>query len=103
MLGFEIRLYEPSGRLITDTEAAINSLSPLVKNRIMAISRQRSQDDTSKFLPYELFIGGKEIGRLEIRFLPPKKENVFIQRSNRLLMLSLMALGGIAIILSVIF
>ncbi len=103
MLGFEMKLNDANGRLITDTEAAINSLSPLVKKRIAAISRQRLQEGNSKFLPYALFIGGKEIGRVEIRFLHPRKETVFISRSNRLLLFSLLALGGIAIFLSVIF
>ncbi len=103
MLGFEMRLYDADGRLITDTDAAINSLSPLVQKRIAAISRQRQQEAGSRFLPYDLFIGGKQIGRVEIRFLHPKKEAVFITRSNRLLLTSLLALGGLAILLSVIF
>ena len=103
MLGFELKLYDAGGRIVTDTEAAINSLSPLVRKRVLAISRQRSQEDSGRFLPYELFIGGKGIGTVEIRFIHPRKENVFITRSNRLLLLSLLVLGGFAILLSIVF
>ncbi|MDH4232502.1 MAG: HAMP domain-containing histidine kinase, partial [Nitrospirota bacterium] len=55
------------------------------------------------FTPYALFLGGKQIGHLEVRFLPPQKEKVFIRRSNRFLLISLLALGGIAVFLSIIF
>ncbi|WP_333654011.1 hypothetical protein [Dissulfurispira sp.] len=42
-------------------------------------------------------MGGKEIGLLEVRFLKPKKENIFIERSNRFLVISLFGLGGLAV------
>jgi two-component system sensor histidine kinase BaeS len=103
MLGFEIRLYDGTGNLVTDTQSAIATLSPLVKKRIMAISEQRTAREDSRFLPYALFLGGKEIGRLDVRFLHPKKSGVFIMRSNRFLLISLVALGGLAIVLSIIF
>ncbi len=102
MLGFDIKLYDTDGTLVMDTEGAVNTLSPLVKKRVMAISELRSVEN-NRFLPYALFLGGKEIGRLEVRFLRPLKETVFIGRSNRLLLISLMTLGGVAIFLSVIF
>ncbi len=103
MLGFEIRLYDGNGNLVTDTQSAIATLSPLVKKRIMAISEQRTAGENSRFLPYALFLGGKEIGRLDARFLHPKKSGVFIMRSNRFLLISLVALGGLAIVLSIVF
>ncbi|HEX8947604.1 MAG TPA: ATP-binding protein [Dissulfurispiraceae bacterium] len=107
MLGFDIRLYDKSGLFIMDTEEAINSLSPLVKKRITAISELRSRDPSSetadRYMPYPLFLGGTEIGRLEVKYLHPKKEAVFVERSNELLLLSLLVLGGIAILLSIVF
>jgi signal transduction histidine kinase len=103
MLGFDMKLYDEEGTLIMDTDRAIETLSPLVKKRIAAITELRSSDIAARFLPYALFLGGKEIGQLRVRFLPPKKETVFIRRSNRFLLISLFALGGLAVLLSIVF
>ncbi len=103
MLGLRMRLYDSQGALMIDTGSAIDSLSPLVKKRVMAVSEFAAGAKEGEFLPYALFLGGKEIGRLDVSFLPPKKETVFIRRSNRLLLISVLALGGFAIFLSVIF
>jgi two-component system sensor histidine kinase BaeS len=103
MLGFDVKLYDTKGTLIIDTESAIETLSPLVKKRVMAISESRTGRKSGKYVPYVLFLGGKEIGELKVKFLRPKKESLFIARSNRLLLISLVALGGIAILLSIIF
>jgi two-component system sensor histidine kinase BaeS len=103
MLGFDLKLYDSKGALVVDTQSAIDSLSPLVKKRVLAIAESRTGKESGKYVPYILFLGGSEIGRLEVKFLRPKKEAVFIERSNRLLLISLLALGGIAILLSVVF
>jgi two-component system sensor histidine kinase BaeS len=69
----------------------------------MAISGLRSRDTKGRVQPYTLFLGGKEIGRVELKFLKSKKELVFEKRSNKLLFLSLVAVGGAAIFLSIVF
>lgn len=102
MLGLEIKIRDMNGMVVMDTEKAINTLSPLVKRRVMTLSELRAERD-DRFFPYPLFLSGKEIGRLEVRFLRPRKENIFIERSNRLLLISLFALGGLAIFLSIVF
>jgi two-component system sensor histidine kinase BaeS len=103
MLGFEMKLYDNDGKLIIDTARAIDSLSPLIRKRVLAIAEHRYTSASGRFLPYLLFLGGMEIGRLEVRYLKPKKQEVFIRRSNGLLLFSLMTLGGVAILLSIIF
>jgi len=103
MMGFDVKLYDTNGMLIIDTKSAIETLSPLVKKRVMAISESRTGRGSGKYVPYILFLGGKEIGQLKVKFLRPKKESLFIERSNRLLLISLVALGGIAILLSIVF
>ena len=103
MLGFDMRLHDTDGNFIIDTEGAANTLSPLVRKRIEAISELRVRDTKDKYQPYALFYAGKEIGRVELKFLRSKKEMTFITRSNRLLFLTLLALGGFAVLLSVIF
>lgn len=103
MLGFEIRILDINGAVIMDTKKALNALSPLVRKRVIAISELKASKETVAFIPYPLFLKGKEIGSLEVRFLRPKKENIFIERSNRFLLFSLFGLGGLAVLLSIIF
>jgi two-component system sensor histidine kinase BaeS len=103
MMGLEIKLEDMNGTIVMDTERAIKRLSPLMQRRVMAISETRQSTEKDDFLPYPLFIGGKEIGRLEVRFLLPEKRFIFIERSNRFLLISLLAVGGLAILFSLIF
>jgi len=103
MLGFDMKLYDAGGGFIIDTESAVNILSPLVRKRIVAISDLRSKKSEGNFQPYTLFLGGKEIGRVELKFLRSRKELVFKRRSGKLLFLSMIALGGVAMLLSIIF
>lgn len=102
MLGLEIRIRDMDGMVVMDTEKAINTLSPQMKRRVMTLSELRAERD-DRFSPYPLFLGGKEIGSLDVGFIRPKKEAVFIKRSNRFLLISLLLLGGLTIALSVIF
>ena len=103
MLGFDMRLYDADGNFIIDTEGAANTLSPLLRKRIAAISELRVRGTRDTYQPYALFLAGKEIGRVELKFLRSRKEMTFLTRSNRLLFLTLLALGGFAVLLSVIF
>jgi two-component system sensor histidine kinase BaeS len=103
MLGIEMKLYDAGGNLIMDTAKAIDTLSPFVKKRVVAISERRVREGHTPFTPYALFLGGKQIGRLDVKFLSPQKEEVFVRRSNTFLLISLLALGGVAVFLSIIF
>ena len=103
MLGFHMRLYDKDGSLVIDTGQAVDSLSPLVKKRVAALSELRDTEDSARFVPYALFLGGNEIGQLEVSVLRPGKESLFIHRSNMMLLLSLLMLGGSAIFLSLVF
>ncbi len=103
MMGIEIKIKDMNDNVIMDTEKAIDKLSPLMQRRIMAISETKISTKAGDFLPYPLFLGGKEIGRLEVRFLIPEKEFIFIEKSNKFLFISLIAVGGSAILLSIFF
>ena len=103
MLGLEVRIKDVNDKVIMDSEKAMNSLSPLVKRRLNAISQNRSPETGNIFQPYPLFLAGKEIGSLEVRFLKPRKESIFIARSNTFLLISLLIVGVVAILLSVLF
>lgn len=103
MLGLEVRIKDVNDKVIMDSGKALNSLSPLVKRRLNAISQYRSPETGNIFQPYPLFLAGKEIGSLEVRFLKPRKESIFIARSNTFLLISLLIVGVVAILLSVLF
>ena len=103
MLGLEVRIKDVNDKVIMDSEKALNLLSPLVKRRLNAILQGRSPETGNIFQPYPLFLAGKEIGSLEVRFLKPRKESIFIARSNTFLLISLLIVGVTAILLSVLF
>ncbi len=103
MMGLDIRIHGHGDVLISDTEAAFNSLSPPVKERVLAFYNQRVQNAEGAYSSYPLAIAGDEFGRLEVRILPPAKEAVFIRRSNTFLLLSVVVMGGIALLLSIVF
>jgi two-component system sensor histidine kinase BaeS len=103
MMGMDLRLLDCEGRLLIDMEKALGSLPPLVQKRALVLAERWDMAEGEKRVPYALFLRGKQIGRLEVRFLSPRKESLFIRRSNEFLIVSLIALGGIALVLSVIF
>ncbi len=101
MMGIESRLYDVEGNLLMDTDRAIKRLPFYVQKRVLSIVGDREAIGT--FTPNSLSIGGAEIGRLEVRFHGPGKETQYIRSSNRFLLLSVVALGGVALILSFVF
>ena len=102
MSGFEVRLRDQEGKLVIDTDRAIETASPLLKRRLKALEQFSVPESTAAFVPYPLFLAGKQIGTLEVRQLRPIREDVFLERSNRFLILSVLILGGIAVLLSIL-
>ena len=102
MLGFDIRLKDPKGRLIMDTDTALASLPFSTKQRIEALSASRRAATVGTFTPYPLFSGDQEIGSLEVRFFAPGREALYVARSNSFLLWALAILGGIALVLSIV-
>ncbi len=103
MLGFDTRLMDKDGVVIMDTEQALKALSHNAVQRVQELSTLQSGETAGPFFQYPLFFKGEEIGKLEVRFLQPKREAVFIKRSNLFLFGALGVLGGLAVILSVVF
>jgi len=109
MLGYELKITDMNGRELMDTDKALGSLSPLMKRRIQAISGLpiERRSPIKELTAYPLFLGGRQIGLLGMRFIGLKddlgKEAIFIKRSNRFLIISLFGLGGLSIILGLIF
>ena len=103
MLGIEASLLDARGTPLMDMELALQGLAPLVKKRVLATMRSRDHDTGKEPVPYALFWGGERIGTLQVRFHPPQREALFISRTDRFLAVSLVLLGGVAVLLSVYF
>src|SRR5574340_1826650 len=56
MLGIEMKLFDTEGNLLMDTHTAIETLSPFIKKRVMAISERRGRDAVGPFTPYALYL-----------------------------------------------
>ena len=100
MLGFQIRVVDLDGRVVSDTERALASLSPLMRGRGPLL--QPGAAAQGDYVPYPLFLSGAQIGTLEVRRLGPREGAVFVERSNRFLLLSVLALGGAALVMSAV-
>jgi two-component system sensor histidine kinase BaeS len=55
------------------------------------------------FVSYPLFLGGKRIGILEVRFFPRDRAGLFTERSSRFLLIAFIMMGGLALVTSIIF
>jgi two-component system, OmpR family, sensor histidine kinase BaeS len=102
-LGFEMRLLDEHEKVIIDTEKALAAASPLMKRRLNALLDYKAAGTVGSFVPYPVFLAGKQIGTLELRELRPAKEALFIRRSDQFLGLSVLFVGVVAVVLSVLF
>ncbi len=101
--GIELKLYDTEDRLVIDTEQAMASLSPVMKERVNASnSRRPPAVQNQEFQSYPLFLDGQEIGRLDVSLPTPPHEHFFIQSSNRFLAYIVLTLGLVAVILSIL-
>jgi two-component system sensor histidine kinase BaeS len=102
LLGFEARIMDDGGRTIMDTGTALGSLSPSMRQRVEALNERHRASESSPFYPYPLYLEGRQIGTLEVRFLEPRRDVLFIVQSGRFLLWSIAALGGVALLLSIV-
>jgi len=103
MMGFEVRLLDSRHSLVIDTEQSLKTLSPLSQKRLRAISQMNVKDKTGTFSSYPLFLNRQEIGSIEVRFLRPERDTIFVRRSDLFLVFTVIILGGAAFVLSVLF
>lgn len=110
LTGYEVKIVDNSGNLLMDTRKAMETMPPLMKKRIAALtgfSVEELQSGSENFIGYPMFLGGKEIGVLEVRLIAPKgaegRESVFMRRSNSFLVLTIFVLGGLSLVTSLVF
>jgi two-component system, OmpR family, sensor histidine kinase BaeS len=102
-LGFEMRLLDSEGRMVVDTRSALETASQSVRKRIDALSQSWTVAGSREFVPYDLFLRGKKIGTVEVRALKPAREALFVRRADRFLGVSVLIVGAVAVMLSVLF
>jgi len=102
MLGMEIKVLERHGRVLMDTENALERLTPLMERRVLSMIGDRMAAASGEFTPYPLFLRGERIGVISVRPLSGDRSALFVQRSNRFLFLSLLLMGGIAVLASLL-
>jgi len=102
LLGIETQVRDRKGTLVMDTTGALNQLSPGSYQRILASAGFDPNLGHGPYTSYPLFLKGEEIGHLEVRFFPRGKRALFVSRTNQLLLISALLLGGVAILSSII-
>ncbi len=100
MLGMEVRVRNAEGSIVMDTQQALEDLPPLMARRVLSLAGEEPLTGRGEFSPYPLFLGGKRIGTIEMKFLSRDRGQLFVQRSNRFLIISFLVMGGIAILAS---
>ncbi|CAH2030464.1 sensor histidine kinase [Trichlorobacter ammonificans] len=103
LMGFDIRLLDARGTLVLDSSRALAHLPPSMRERVLAAAGQRLPlQRQEEFQPFPLFMGGEEVGTLEVRLPTPPREDFFIASSNKFLTYSVLGLGCIALVLSIL-
>jgi two-component system sensor histidine kinase BaeS len=102
MFGMEIRVNDLGGSLLMDASGALDRLTPLMQRRVQSLAGGNRNRPGGDFSRYPLFLGGEQIGTMEVRFLVHDRSSLFIQRSNRFLLLSFLVMGGIAVLASLL-
>ena len=101
LLGIETRVKDRTGSLVMETAGALKQLTPSSRQRILASAGFDPDRGRGPYVGYPLFLKGEEIGRLEVRFFPRGKNALFVSRTNRLLLVSALLLGSVAILSSI--
>jgi two-component system sensor histidine kinase BaeS len=102
LFGVEMRLRDMEGSVVVDTAKALASL-PLRAGEELVALLEHTPDEDCNFTTYPIRSGDREIAQLDVRFMESRKEDLLVQRSNMLMLGSLLVLGGAAIGLSFVF
>jgi two-component system sensor histidine kinase BaeS len=106
MLGYETEVRDPEGATVLSAKETIETLPPAMKRRLEALVLINSP--VGEFETYPLYVGGEEVGSLEVRPLRKKglqeeKEAIYKHRGRTFLLISFVIAGGGALFLSFVF
>lgn len=102
MMGLAVRVSDVHKRPVLDLRQAVELLSPPMKKRVLSYAKGGINGNLGIGNTYPLFHNGEEIGHLEVVCTQPDKDVLFVARSNYLLLFSLLAVGALTILLSVV-
>jgi two-component system sensor histidine kinase BaeS len=102
-LGFEIRLSDEEGNIVVDSEKMLREASPSIVGRLKVISQLKAAAGHGQFIPYPLFLKGRQIGTLDVKELRPVREDLLVRRSDNFLLWCIAVVGGAAVLLSLFF
>lgn len=102
MMGLAVRVSDAEKHPVIDVRQAVERMSLPMKKRVLSYAKGGIADYSGAGTFYPLFHNGKEIGQLEVVCTNPDKDLVFVARSNHLLIFSLLAVGSLTLLLSVI-
>jgi two-component system, OmpR family, sensor histidine kinase BaeS len=102
MMGLAVRVSDAEKHEVIDIRQAVERISPPMKKRVLSYAKGEISADFAKSTVYPLFHNGQEIGELEVFYTSTDKDQVFVARSNRLLLLSLLAVGSLTMLLSLV-
>jgi two-component system, OmpR family, sensor histidine kinase BaeS len=102
-LGYNVRVLDGNGKVVADTEKALARASSAVKRRLASLSHGQEAIVGGAYVPYPLFLSGTRIGTLELKVVATAKESLFVQRTARFLLLSTIVVGGLALLISLVF
>ncbi|MFA7061012.1 MAG: HAMP domain-containing sensor histidine kinase, partial [Pedobacter sp.] len=97
-----VRVSDMEKHPVIDLKQAVERMSPPMKQRVLSYAKGEISADFGAGTVYPLFHNGEEIGQLEVICTNPDKDLVFVARSNRLLLLSLLAVGSLTLLLSIV-
>ncbi|MEJ2696553.1 MAG: HAMP domain-containing sensor histidine kinase [Candidatus Sulfobium sp.] len=106
MLGFELRITDTSGEIVTTSEQVLSELTPLMRRRMEGIVDIHSAE--GKYETYPLYLEGSQIGTMYVRQLSrvgsiSEKEATFKGRGMEFLIISFIIAGGSALFLALFF
>lgn len=102
MMGLAIKVTDAEKKPVIDVKQAVDLMSSPMKKRILAYAKGDVSVNFGSGIIYPLFYNGAEIGQLEVICANPDKDLVFVTRSNRLLLISLLVVGTLTMLLSIV-
>lgn len=102
MMGLAVRVSDMERHPVIDVQQAVDRMSPQMKKRVFSYAKGEISTDFRTGTSYPLFHNGQEIGQLEIVYTSVDKDHIFVARSNRLLLFSLLTVGTLTLLLSLV-
>jgi len=102
MMGLAVRVSDAEKHPVINIQQAVERMSPQMKKQVLSYDKGEIHTDFRTSTIHPLFHDGQEIGQLEIIYTSTDKDAVFVTRSNHLLIISLLGVGALTMLLSIV-